>query len=132
MDVFEQLKEDSELGNVLKQFEQWRHNREKREPIPEKLWEAAASLHPSYSLYKISKTLRLNHSKLKQYVCGHSPAIGVPGAPSFIELGLSGPMETYQCTVEMRDQDGAQMRIHVNGKGLDLMKLVRQFWMRQK
>ena len=87
---------------------------------------------PLISLYKISKTLRLNHSKLKQYVCGHSPAIGVPGAPSFIELGLSGPMETYQCTVEMRDQDGAQMRIHVNGKGLDLMKLVRQFWMRQK
>lgn len=53
------------LEEVRALFEHWRQNRKKRGPLPESLWEAAASLYPSYSLYRIAKTLHLNHTKLK-------------------------------------------------------------------
>ena len=54
------------LEEVCQQFEYWRQTREKRCPIPEKLWQAAESLYPEYSLYHISKALRLNYTDLKQ------------------------------------------------------------------
>ena len=100
MDLIQPSGEQPNLDEIRAQFEQWRHSRDKGKAIPEALWEAAASLYPAYSLHRISRALRLNHTKLKQYAQEPSPDLCTPTA-SFIELGFSKPALTCQCSVEM-------------------------------
>ena len=117
------------LDEVRAQFEQWRNSRDKRKAIPQALWEAAASLYPAHSLHRISKTLRLNHSKLKQFVQEPPPDLSMPTA-SFIEVDFAGPGFPFKGIVEMRHQNGAGMTMQVTDSR-DLMKLARLFWSRQ-
>jgi hypothetical protein len=115
----------NDLEGVRAQFEQWRKNRDKRVPIPESLWNAAASLHPAFSLYCISKTLRLNHTQLKNFVKQASAEPSETGTGHFIDLGVATPL--CQCSAEMQHPDGKRMWV----KGLnsqDLMNLVYLFW----
>ncbi len=127
MDMIQPSGEQS-LDKVCAQFEQWRHSRDKRKAIPEALWEAAASLYPDYSLHRISKALRLNHTKLKDYVKAASPDLSIQTA-SFIELGFARPESSCRCIVEMQHQNGARMTIQVT-ESQDMMKLARLFWSR--
>lgn len=115
------------LEEVRLQFEHWRYNRDKRGAIPESLWAAAASLYPDHSIHRISKTLRLNYTKLKHYVRGSSADFPIAAAQHFIEIG-SSPL-SRQCTIEMRHSNGNRMTLQgVDNR--DLMKLVRLFWSR--
>ena len=125
MDLIQPTGEQPSLDEIRAQFEQWRHSRDKRKAIPGALWEAAASLYPTYSLHRISKELRLNHTKLKHYVQGLSPDLSVPTA-SFIELGFAKPAPACQYMVEMQHQNGARMTMQVTDSR-DLMKLARLF-----
>ena len=124
----------SALQNVQQQFEEWRNTRKKRGPIPDKLWRAAKSLYPEYSLYHISKALRLNYSDLKGRIDRKQPA-SIPStidATEFIELELNSPMRSSECFVEMEDPFGAKMRMHVKGGAcLDLLELGRIFLSRR-
>ena len=119
------------FDEIRKQFETWRKTREKRTPIPDALWEAAASLSPRYSLYQISKALRLNYNDLKCRIqTSPSSLQSLPVIdPAFIELGLKAPMLPAECIVEMEDQNGAKMRMCFKGEaGLDLLELGKVFW----
>ena len=120
------------LEDVRNQFEHWRHRRAKRAPIPASLWQAAISLYPDHSVYEISKALRLNYTDLKHRVEAQRSVFqpASVGESAFIELGgLSAPVPTAQCMVEMTSADGAKMKIHFNGDvGLDLLKLSKTFW----
>jgi hypothetical protein len=123
---------NSSLEDVRNQFENWRLHRKKRVPIPTSLWQAAVSLFPQHSVYEISKALRLNYTDLKHRVEAQrsvfqSPAIS---EPAFFELGgLSAPMSTAQCIVEMQHPDGAKMKMYFKGDvGLDLLQLGKTFW----
>jgi len=114
------------LDRVREQFGHWRRTREKKGAIPEALWEAAVSLHSDYSLCQISKALCLGYNDLKNRVqsnfTSHRDA-------SFIELGISDPMYSAECIVEMKDQKGATMRMYFKGKaGVDLLELGKTFW----
>ena len=118
------------LEQVCQRFEYWRQTRKKRCPIPEKLWQAAESLYPEYSLYQISKALRLNHTDLKQRF-EQEPSAFIPPSidcAEFIELNIDSPIPPAECMVEMEDPYGAKMRMHVKGgAGLDLLELGRLF-----
>ena len=114
-----------DLEAVRTQFEDWRQSRDKRSPIPESLWKAAASLYPAYSLNRISKSLRLNHTQLKHYVKWPSPEPSMAVAEQFINLGIAAP--ACQCTVEMRHPDGKCMSVQgLNSR--DLINIARLFW----
>ena len=55
------------LMNLQERFAIWRSQRRKpREPIPETLWQAAISLAGEHPLSQISKSLRIEYSKLKR------------------------------------------------------------------
>jgi len=122
------------LEQVCRQFEYWRQTRKKRCPIPEKLWQAAESLYPGYSLYHISKALRLNYTDLKHRLEPKPPAFIPPSinASEFIELKVNSPIRPAECLVEMEDPFGAKMRMHFKGgAGLDLLELGRIFLSRR-
>jgi len=129
MKVSECANDERQLEEVRERFEQWRDSRNKRGRIPDALWQAAATLYPAYSLHQISRTLHLNHTKLKQCIHEQQTVSSLPPVPAFIELGLSDAVTPCECIVEMQHRDGARMRVQVKGGGRpDLMKLVRQFW----
>jgi site-specific DNA-cytosine methylase len=132
MKVSKCANDERRLEEVRERFEQWRDSRNKRGRIPDALWQAAATLHPAYSLHQISKSLHLNHTKLRQCIHEQQAVSSLPATPAaFIDLGLSDAITPCECIVEMQHQDGAQMRVQVKGGGrLDLMKLIRQFWSR--
>ena len=118
------------LDRVCRQFEHWRQTRRKRCPIPKKLWQAAESLYPEYSLYHISKALRLNYTDLKQRLEAKQPAFVPPSINSaeFIEVKVNSAIRPAECLVEMEDTFGAKMRMHFKGDaGLDLLELGRIF-----
>jgi len=66
----------SGFEEVQQQFKTWRETKIGRERIPDSLWQAAAEVfhNGEHSLHKISKTLRLNHTSLKQHVAQHLPS----------------------------------------------------------
>ena len=104
------------LDRVGEQFGHWRRTREKKGAIPEALWEAAVSLHSDYSLCQISKVLRLGYNDLKRRVQAQKSNFTSHSDASFIELGISDPMYSAECIVEMKDQKGATMRMYFKGK----------------
>ena len=122
------------LEQVCQQFKYWRQSREKRCPIPEKLWQAAESLYPEHSIYNISKALRLNYTDLKQRLEPKQPAFIPPSinASEFIEVKVNSAIRPAECLVEMEDPIGAKMRMHFKGDaGLDLLELGRIFLSRR-
>jgi hypothetical protein len=118
------------LEAVCQRFEYWRQTRKKRCPIPEDLWRAAESVYPEYSLYHISKALRLNYTDLKQRF-EKKPSTFIPpsiDSTEFIELAVDSPIPRAECMVEMEDAYGAKMRMHFKGgAGLDFLELGRIF-----
>ncbi len=69
------------IEKVKQRFETWREVRNKRTKIPEELWQAAVELSSDYSLNKISQTLHLNYSVLKERILSmKSEELGVKGA----------------------------------------------------
>jgi hypothetical protein len=115
------------LEEVRALFENWRQNRKKRAPIPETLWEAAAALYPSYCLHRISKTLHLNHTKLKHYARPELSTQSPAAAEDFIEL--EPPVCQPQRTVDMQHVNGSRMRIE-NADSNEVVELARLFWSR--
>lgn len=112
------------LEEVQALFEHWRQNRKKRAPIPETLWEAAASLYPAYSLHRIARTLHLNHTNLKHYVKPNQPMQSA-AAQDFIEL--APPVCQHQSTVDMQHANGGRMRVE-NADSDKVIELARLFW----
>ena len=119
------------LSEVKSRIEQWRKDPQSPRMMPKELWEAAVSLSKDYSVYQISKELRVSYRSLKQRVHPESKRLPVPKEqpPAFIELGLQQPVPISECIVEMEDASGAKMRMHFRGKtDFDLLELGKAFW----
>ena len=56
----------SPLARVLRRFERWRRTRHRRSPIPDALWVLALDAARVHGLHQTARTLRLNHTALKQ------------------------------------------------------------------
>lgn len=115
------------LEEVQKQFDAWRNNKKRRRPIPEALWSAAINLFDEYTMGQISRGLRLNYQELK----GRVQARQSDRSADFVEVKIGEPIYGVECTVEMEDQHGAKMRMHIRG-GANLEGLARVFWEKSK
>ena len=119
------------LEEVSAHFNRWRQiRRNRREPIPKKLWQQAAELSRQYSVSSVSKELRLGYTDLKDRVYGPSvskPAINKKD-PDFIEIKYPQPFLTSEAIVEIEDKNGLKMRICFKGKpDVDLLSLAKVF-----
>jgi len=121
------------LSEVKKQFKIWRRTRKSPRPIPNKLWQAAVSLTATHSISQISKELVLDYNALKRRVPTKNKNTATSiSSPGFIELNLEPPAAVSECIVEMQDNLGAKMRMHIRGKtDFDLLELTKVFWSKQ-
>ena len=109
------------LEDVQRQFQAWRQQRVKGQRIPDALWQAACALYPRYSIYQISRTLRLDHMDLKARVgVGEKRRSKRKQEPQFIELPFtsSAVADTAECLVKVRDRRGTRIQIKVKGTDL--------------
>lgn len=79
-----------------------------------------------------ARTLRIDYYGLKRRVEEASMTTGVPiggeGA-TFVELVGPLPAVSGECLVELEDDSGAKMRVHLKGvETPDLVALSRSFW----
>ncbi len=131
----------SALKEVQQQFQLWRKTKTGRERIPASLWQAAADVFyiGEHSLHRISKTLNLNQTALKQHVESHlpSPIEVEPDAtseasPSFIAFELDPPSAVSECIIEMEDRTGVKMRMCLRGKtDPSILGICQSFWRHQ-
>lgn len=122
---------DLTLNQLAEQIERWRQTRKGRRPMPEPLWQAAASLSKQLSIQQVSKALGLNYGALKKRVYPQDQPVNKPTPPAtFIELGFEQQAAPIaECIVEMQDGCGAKMTMHFCGKtDLDLLELGKAFW----
>jgi len=119
------------LSEVCEQFEIWRKTKQKRDPIPEELWQAAVTLAPDYSIQEISKTLHLSYPDLKRRILAVRGDV-LPETvltPGFVELDIGRSVSPLECVFEVEDASGAKTKLSVKGPaGLDLRGLAEAFW----
>jgi hypothetical protein len=123
--------EKNPLKEIQKQFEDWRNTRQKREPIPEALWEAAVRGARYNPIGRVSRILRINHRELKKRIhtrYGDS-FFGVDLGTRFIEIDSRQLICPVECIVEMQQPDGARMKMHIkSGNGFNPLELAKAFW----
>lgn len=145
------------IEEIQEQFILWRRNRRCRGSVPEQLWKAAVSLAGDYSIGHICKVLGLNHRQLKKKVQEHNgnryPE--VERSCHFVELAVSNPEPGMvsspevdviskpeesgeesgsEYVIEMEDQKGGRLRVHMKGGGCDFnpLEMAKAFWGRDK
>lgn len=119
-----------DLKTAWRQFDKWRCSRSGRSRIPESLWSVATAAAKTHGLYRASKALRLDYFRLKQRVQAETP---LERASAFMELDLSRSFPSTECTIEMQEQDGAKMTVHLKGTAsVDLISLSGAFFGRSR
>jgi hypothetical protein len=122
------------IEEVKEQFDTWRKTRKFQEPIPAELWNAAASLCGcgTHRPYIIAQKLGLNYTKLKQHLPASNTALPIKKAPAqtaFVELDLGTAPVPPECIVEMQDENGGQLKLHLKGQPCpDLIEIFTAFW----
>ena len=111
----QQNRHDIPIGmkKVYRRLERWRKIRRGREPIPKRLWAAAAAVAREHGINPTSKALHLEFKKLKEYVESGKPTKGTTRpAPQFVELMASPAVS--ECVIELEGRH-SKMRIHWKG-----------------
>ena len=127
--------ETTAIQKVKQRFETWREVRKKRTRIPEELWQAAVELTSDYTPNKISQTLHINYSVLKERIVSMKTAeLGVEGVEGdFVEVDLDRRMSTEEWVFELEDGKGAKMRMRMKGgAGVDLIEIAKVLWGRAR
>jgi hypothetical protein len=118
------------IEDVRQRFEQWRESRKQRAPIPDRLWEGAVELCANHSIYRISRSLRLDYNALKRRVHYFHPE-NLPESvtsSAFVELDLQSSLPETECLVEMEDKSGAKRKLYIKGGlCLDPLELMKVF-----
>jgi len=115
------ISEPPALETVQKQFEAWRSSRSnKREPIPQHLWQAAAGLCREYSIARVCRKLHLSHTDLKKKIPKNDSL-----SKWFVEIDTSRFAGQWQ--IECRRIDGSRMRMAGTGQPLEIDALLRTF-----
>ena len=121
------------LAGVQRRFEHWRRTRKIPSRIPEPLWAAAVKVAGTYGIPHTAKTLRVNYNALRKRV--EHQAAAAPRRPeentvtTFLELAPPPRVGSCQCTMELEDDSGAKMRVHLqSAEAPDLAALSRSFW----
>lgn len=115
------IKAGATLETVQRQFEAWRNSRTKKsQPIPEQLWQAAASLCENYSITRVCRQLRLSFADLKKRV-----SFAKPRPAQFLEIDMGCFASGWQLQCERGD--GAKLRLSGNGQPPAPDALLREF-----
>ena len=121
----------SRLGEFEKRFVHWRKSKNKREPIPQELWQAAVGLSSKHSIHVISRKLHLNYNTFKQRISSiRSNSLGRVSEESgckFVEVDIEKKILPDSCVVELEDSKGMKMRMHLSGLKA-VLELARAFW----
>ena len=125
----------AQVAAVRRRIEQWRRAREKRSPMPEQLWGAAASLARGHGVYPIARALRVSYETLRRRV---GPVTNEgregPSGVDFVALDgaqLLGSVPPAGSVVELADAAGARVVIRLPpGQVLDVLGLSVAFWQR--
>jgi hypothetical protein len=122
------------LKEIQKQFEDWRSARQKREPIPEALWEAAVTAAQYNPIGRVSRVLRLDYRKLKERIHTRygNNFFGVDLDAGFIEIDSRQLLCPVECIVETQQPDGARMKMHIkSGNGFNPLEIAKAFWQKR-
>ena len=128
------------IEKVRARVEHWRKTRHKRSPMPEDVWEAAASLARIHGVYRIARDLRLNYENLKKRVgqALRGSRDQKKRSGGFVELGAaqllasSRPSASQRTEVELSDGDGSRLTVRLaDGEALDVLGLAETFWSRR-
>lgn len=120
----------SELAPVRRALESWRRNRQRRQPIPESLWEQMARLASSYGVNPVAAALGLDYYALKRRSAQREPPPAQAEPPAFLQLPLSlaGP-EPGACVAQMEDRHGRKLLVRWSAAPTaQLLQLVQAFW----
>ena len=113
------------VERVRRQFDDWRSVKERRDRIPERLWDAAVDAARCHGVNAVCRVARLEHAELSRRV--QATAVESRHAPAFIELqGASS--SSVGCVVELEKSNGTRMRICVrDGGSLDWSRMTEAF-----
>ena len=121
------------VESVRRRFERWRQTRRGLSRIPESLWAAAVEMAATSGISPTAKALRVNYNALRKRV--DQQAAAAPRRPeensvtTFLELAPPPRVGSCQCTMELEDDSGAKMRVHLQSpEEPDLAALSRSFW----
>jgi hypothetical protein len=95
------------------------------------LWSAAVEVADRYGVHRTAKSLRVNYYGLKKRVEAASSNLGLRSGdgPTFVEIAGPLPSGGSECLLELEDDRGAKMRVHLKGAEMpDLVALSRSFW----
>lgn len=113
--------ENISLKSVQKRFEAWRSGRaNKREPIPQHLWQAAAGLCQEYSIARVSRELRLSYTDLKKRIQKDDGF-----STRFVEIDATVFGSQWQ--IECERSDGSRLRLTGNSRPPEIGSLLRSF-----
>ena len=121
------------LNHLRRQLNAWRRSQPGRTRLPEEIWEVATSLARTHGVSSVARTLRLDYYKLRRRSKPTAPSAPLR-APGFVELPppalplLSGTA----CTVELSNERGGKMTVHLPDPGPALLAMVQAFWQRQR
>jgi hypothetical protein len=103
------------MVKVYRRLERWREVRRGREPIPKRLWAAAAAVAREHGINPTAKALGLEFKKLKECVESGRPTKRTTSSmPQFVELMASAPAGFSECIIELEGRH-RKMRIHWKG-----------------
>ena len=121
------------LEGVRRRFEHWRRTREGLSRVPEPLWSAAVEMAVTCGICRTAKALRVNYNALRKRVEQRTAAAPrgseENSVTTFLELAPPTRAGSCQCTLELEDDSGAKMRVHLQSPETpDLTALSRSFW----
>lgn len=135
------LTEPTGLQTLRNQIEAWRSTRPRTRPMPEALWNEAASLARELSVHRVARELRLSFNTLKRRAGLVSTRGGsrrdstrvpfVPTRTDFVEVkGLAEVSRTtlsHETIVEVVACDGARLSIRLKCASADVAALIHAF-----
>ena len=132
--------EPAGLQSLSEQIEAWRNTRPRTRPMPEALWNEAASIARELGVFRVSRALRLNFDTLKRRTgatsTGRTSRREMPSATTlpkadFVEVkGLAEigvAKASHEALVEVVSCDGARLSIRLKCANTDVAALIRAF-----
>jgi hypothetical protein len=121
-----------DLESVSKQFERWRAQKQEGERIPQHLWQSATALYPRYSMYRISRSLRLDSGDLRDRIHlagGKNRRPKSHEVTQFVPLSVAPAEGLADCHIKVTDGRKARLTIRLKGAGVQpLVELLREIW----
>lgn len=125
----------ADLLELKARFETWRTTRKYlREPIPDELWNAAASLSRRYPASLVGRILKLDPGRLKKLLTKRSARTSVRKKPqaaffqlpigtTLPEVGSPLPQSQLSCRIQIERPDGSRLTLTL--PSLDLVSVSR-------